>query len=159
MATSIVESGLHLPNANSIIIDGADRFGIADLHQLRGRVGRSDKEGFCYYVVEDKKKITNDAIKRLVALESNSYLGSGTALAHQDLEIRGGGNIIGEAQSGHIKQIGYGLYLKMLEDALSTLSGETKEKSKTVDIKLAISAYISSDYIHEDRVRLELYYT
>ncbi|WP_044416142.1 DEAD/DEAH box helicase [Halarcobacter anaerophilus] len=157
LATSIVESGIHLPNANSIIIDGADRFGIADLHQLRGRVGRSDKEGFCYYVVEDKKKITNDAIKRLVALESNSYLGSGTALAHQDLEIRGGGNIIGEAQSGHIKQIGYGLYLKMLEDALSTLSGETKEKSKTVDIKLAISAYISSDYIHEDRVRLELY--
>lgn len=157
LATSIVESGLHLPNANSIIIDGADRFGIADLHQLRGRVGRSDKEGFCYYVVEDKKKITNDAIKRLVALESNSYLGSGTALAHQDLEIRGGGNIIGEAQSGHIKQIGYGLYLKMLEDALASLSGETKEEAKTVDIKLAISAFISSDYIVEDRVRLELY--
>ncbi|WP_417332772.1 transcription-repair coupling factor [Halarcobacter sp.] len=157
LATSIVESGLHLPNANSIIIDGADRFGIADLHQLRGRVGRSDKEGFCYYVVEDKKQITNDAIKRLVALESNSYLGSGTALAHQDLEIRGGGNIIGEAQSGHIKQIGYGLYLKMLEDALASLSGDTKEEAKTVDIKLAISAFISSDYIVEDRVRLELY--
>ncbi|RXJ99134.1 transcription-repair coupling factor [Arcobacter sp. CECT 8986] len=157
LATSIVESGLHLPNANSIIIDGADRFGIADLHQLRGRVGRSDKEGFCYYVVEDKKAITSDAIKRLVALESNSYLGSGTALAYQDLEIRGGGNIIGEAQSGHIKQIGYGLYLKMLEDALATLSGETKEENKSVDIKLAISAFISSDYISEDRVRLELY--
>ncbi|SKB62107.1 transcription-repair coupling factor [Malaciobacter marinus] len=157
LATSIVESGLHLPNANSIIIDGADRFGIADLHQLRGRVGRSDKEGFCYYVVEDKKQITQDAVKRLVALESNSYLGSGTALAHQDLEIRGGGNIVGEAQSGHIKQIGYGLYLKMLEDALATLSGETKEENKNVDIKLAISAYISNDYISEDRVRLELY--
>ncbi|PLY07904.1 MAG: transcription-repair coupling factor [Arcobacter sp.] len=157
LATSIVESGIHLPNANSIIIDGADRFGIADLHQLRGRVGRSDKEGFCYYVVEDKKQITSDAIKRLLALESNSYLGSGTALAHQDLEIRGGGNIIGEAQSGHIKQIGYGLYLKMLEDALATLSGDNKEETKTVDIKLAISAFISSDYIVEDRVRLELY--
>ena len=157
LATSIVESGLHLPNANSIIIDGADRFGIADLHQLRGRVGRSNKEGFCYYVVEDKKQITDDAIKRLVALESNSYLGSGTALAHQDLEIRGGGNIIGEAQSGHIKQIGYGLYLKMLEDALASLSGETKEEKKSVDIKLAISAYISDEYISEDRVRLELY--
>lgn len=157
LATSIVESGLHLPNANSIIIDGADRFGIADLHQLRGRVGRSDKEGFCYYIVEDKKQITSDAIKRLLALESNSYLGSGTALAHQDLEIRGGGNIIGEAQSGHIKQIGYGLYLKMLEDALASLSGETKEENKTVDIKLAISAFISEDYITEDRVRLELY--
>ena len=157
LATSIVESGLHLPNANSIIIDGADRFGIADLHQLRGRVGRSNKEGFCYYVVEDKKQITDDAVKRLVALESNSYLGSGTALAHQDLEIRGGGNIIGEAQSGHIKQIGYGLYLKMLEDALASLSGDDKPEKKTVDIKLAISAYISDDYISEDRVRLELY--
>ncbi|MFY4820266.1 DEAD/DEAH box helicase, partial [Aliarcobacter butzleri] len=157
LATSIVESGIHLPNANSIIIDGADRFGIADLHQLRGRVGRSNKEGYCYYVVEDKKSITDDAVKRLVALESNSYLGSGTALAHQDLEIRGGGNIIGEAQSGHIKQIGYGLYLKMLEDTLATLSGDEKSEKKAVDIKLAISAYISDEYISEDRVRLELY--
>jgi transcription-repair coupling factor (superfamily II helicase) len=157
LATSIVESGLHLPNANSIIIDGSDRFGIADLHQLRGRVGRGDKEGFCYFLVEDKNKITNDAIRRLVALESNSYLGSGQALAYQDLEIRGGGNIVGEAQSGHIKQIGYSLYLKMLEDALATLSGETKEENKNVDIKLTISAFISSDYISEDRIRLELY--
>jgi len=89
--------------------------------------------------------------------ESNSYLGSGQALAYQDLEIRGGGNIIGEAQSGHIKQIGYSLYLKMLEDALATLSGETEEQKIQVDVKLAISAYISSELISEDRVRLELY--
>jgi transcription-repair coupling factor (superfamily II helicase) len=159
LATSIVESGLHLPNANSIIIDGADRFGIADLHQLRGRVGRGSKEGFCYFIVEDKNKITNDAVKRLIALESNSYLGSGAALAYQDLEIRGGGNIIGEAQSGHIKQIGYSLYLKMLEDTLSKLSGEDNQQSehKSVDIKLAVSAYISDEYVKEDRVRLELY--
>ena len=157
LATSIVESGLHLPNANSIIIDGADRFGIADLHQLRGRVGRGSKEGFCYFVVRDKKSITKDAIRRLIALESNSYLGSGTALAHQDLEIRGGGNIIGEAQSGHIKQIGYGLYLKMLEEAIAILSGEVEEEEVSVDIKLSITAFISSDYISEDRVRLELY--
>ncbi|MEA3553900.1 MAG: helicase-related protein [Campylobacterota bacterium] len=157
LATSIVESGLHLPNANSIIIDGADRFGIADLHQLRGRVGRGSKEGYCYFVVQDKKTITKDAIRRLIALESNSYLGSGTALAHQDLEIRGGGNIIGEAQSGHIKQIGYGLYLKMLEEAIAILSGEVQEETVNVDIKLSITAFISSDYITEDRVRLELY--
>lgn len=158
LATSIIESGLHLPNANSMIIDGASRFGIADLHQLRGRVGRSDKEGFCYFIVEDKKKLNSNAIKRLLALESNSYLGSGTALAHQDLEIRGGGNIIGEAQSGHIKNIGYSLYLKMLEEAIATLSGELSEdKVINVDIKLTINAYISSDYIFEDRLRLELY--
>ena len=157
LATNIVESGLHLPNANSIIIEEANKFGIADLHQLRGRVGRGNKEGFCYFIVEDKNKITNSATKRLLALETNSYLGSGTALAYQDLEIRGGGNIIGEAQSGHIKQIGYGLYLKMLEEVLANLSGEIKEQKQTVDIKLTISAYISSDYINEDRIRLELY--
>ncbi len=157
LATSIIESGLHLPNANTMIIDGANMFGIADLHQLRGRVGRSDKEGYCYFVVEDKKKLSSDAVKRLVALETNSYLGSGTALAHQDLEIRGGGNIIGEAQSGHIKNIGYSLYLKMLEEAIATLSGEVKEQKQSVDIKLTINAFISSDCVSEDRIRLELY--
>jgi transcription-repair coupling factor (superfamily II helicase) len=157
LATSIVESGLHLPNANTMLIDGANRFGIADLHQLRGRVGRGNKEGFCYFVVEDKNQLTNDAIKRLLALETNSHLGSGTALAHQDLEIRGGGNIIGEAQSGHIKNIGYSLYLRMLEDAIATLSGDVQEEKITVDIKLNITAYISSDFVSEDRLRLELY--
>jgi transcription-repair coupling factor (superfamily II helicase) len=157
LSTSIVESGLHLPNSNTIIIDGADNFGIADLHQLRGRVGRGNKEGFCYFIVPDLNRITEDAIKRLSALESNSYLGSGSALAYFDLEIRGGGNIIGEAQSGNIKQIGYSLYLKMLEDALATLSGEEEESSKDVDIKLTIQAYISDMYISESRVRLELY--
>jgi transcription-repair coupling factor (superfamily II helicase) len=157
LATSIIESGLHLPNANTMLIDGANKFGIADLHQLRGRVGRSNKEGYCYFIVEDKKQLTNDAIKRLLALETNSYLGSGTALAHQDLEIRGGGNIIGEAQSGHIKNIGYSLYLKMLEEAIATLSGDVKEEKQSVDIKLTINAFISSDYIVEDRIRLELY--
>ena len=157
LATSIIESGLHLPNANTMIIDGANMFGIADLHQLRGRVGRSDKEGYCYFVVEDKKKLSSDAVKRLVALETNSYLGSGTALAHQDLEIRGGGNIIGEAQSGHIKNIGYSLYLKMLEEAIATLSGEVKEEKQSVDIKLTINAFISSECVSEDRIRLELY--
>ena len=157
LATSIIESGLHLPNANTMLIDGANMFGIADLHQLRGRVGRSDKEGYCYFVVEDKKKLTSDAIKRLVALETNSYLGSGTALAHQDLEIRGGGNIIGEAQSGHIKNIGYSLYLKMLEEAIAILSGEVKQEKQSVDIKLTINAFISSDCVTEDRIRLELY--
>jgi transcription-repair coupling factor (superfamily II helicase) len=159
LSTSIVESGLHLPNSNTIIIDGADRFGIADLHQLRGRVGRGNKEGFCYFLVNNKYTITPEATKRLSALESNSYLGSGSALAYFDLEIRGGGNIVGEAQSGNIKQIGYSLYLKMLEDALATLSGEMDddEENIEVDIKLTIKAYISDMYISESRVRLELY--
>ena len=156
LSTSIVESGVNLPNANTIIIDGADHFGIADLHQLRGRVGRGKREGFAYFFVEDIGSITEDAKKRLVALESNSYLGSGAALAYHDLEIRGGGNIVGEAQSGHIKNIGYSLYLRMLEDAINELSGQVTDE-KAFEMKLAISAFISPDYIVEDRIRLELY--
>ena len=157
IATSIIESGIHMPSVNTMIIDGADRFGIADLHQLRGRVGRSNVEGFAYFIVEDKDAITDEAKKRLIALESNSFLGSGSVLAYHDLEIRGGGNLVGDAQSGHIKNIGYSLYLRMLEDAIKELSNKVEEKKAKVDIKLAISAYISDMVVSEDRLRLDLY--
>jgi len=157
LSTSIVESGIHLPNANTMIVDGADRFGIADLHQLRGRVGRGGKEGYCYFLVRDKEQLTDNAARRLLALESHSELGSGAVLAFHDLEIRGGGNIIGEAQSGHIKQIGYGLYLRMLEEAICELSGEIKEEERHVEMKLAVRAYLNEELIDEDRLRLELY--
>ncbi len=157
LATSIIESGIHMPRVNTMIVDGADRFGIADLHQLRGRVGRGSVEGFAFFVVEDKENITDEAKKRLVALESNSFLGSGSVLAYHDLEIRGGGNLVGDAQSGHIKNIGYCLYLKMLEDAIKELSNKKDEKRAKVDIKLAISAYISQMVVNEDRLRLDLY--
>jgi len=158
LSTSIVESGIHMPHANTMIVDGADNFGIADLHQLRGRVGRGGKEGYCYFMVEDKEYLTENAKRRLLALESHSALGSGAVLAFHDLEIRGGGNIIGEAQSGHIKQIGYSLYLRMLEDAIKELSGQNKEEEALqVDIKLTIDAYLNEELIEEDRLRLELY--
>lgn len=159
LSTSIVESGIHMPHANTMIVDGADNFGIADLHQLRGRVGRGGKEGYCYFMVEDKERLTENAKRRLLALESHSDLGSGAVLAFHDLEIRGGGNIIGEAQSGHIKQIGYSLYLRMLEDAIKELSGQAKEEEEAtqVDIKLTIDAYLNEELIEEDRLRLELY--
>jgi transcription-repair coupling factor (superfamily II helicase) len=157
LSTSIVESGLHMPNVNTIIVDGADRFGMADLHQLRGRVGRGKREGYCYFLVENKEKLTDEAKKRLVALESNSYLGSGQVLAMHDLEIRGGGNIIGAQQSGHIKNIGYSLYLKMLEDAINMLTTGKMEEKPKIEIKLSINAYISKDLVAEDRLRLELY--
>jgi len=156
LSTSIVESGIHIPNANTIIIDGAQNFGIADLHQLRGRVGRGGVEGYCYYFVDDKNRLNDNAKRRLLALESHSELGSGAVLAMHDLEIRGGGNLVGEAQSGHIKQIGYSLYLKMLEDAIRTLSGKIDEK-EDVEIKLSVDAYLSDELIPEDRLRLELY--
>jgi transcription-repair coupling factor (superfamily II helicase) len=157
LATSIIESGIHMPNVNTMIIDGADRFGIADLHQLRGRVGRGNQEGFAYFIVEDRDKLTVESQKRLVALESNSFLGSGSVLAYHDLEIRGGGNLVGDAQSGHIKNIGYSLYLKMLEDAIKELSNTQETIKAKVDIKLAISAYLSDEIINTDRLRLELY--
>ncbi|GAA7533426.1 transcription-repair coupling factor [Helicobacter pylori] len=126
LCTSIVESGIHLPNANTIIIDNAQNFGLADLHQLRGRVGRGKKEGFCYFLIEDQKSLNEQALKRLLALEKNSYLGSGESIAYHDLEIRGGGNLLGQDQSGHIKNIGYVLYTRMLEDAIYELSGGKK---------------------------------
>ncbi len=157
IATSIIESGIHMPKVNTIIIDGADRFGIADLHQLRGRVGRGHVEGFAYFIVENKENLTDEAKKRLLALESNSFLGSGSVLAHHDLEIRGGGNLVGDAQSGHIKNIGYSLYLRMLEDAIKELSNTVEDTKAKVDIKLTISAYISDEIIQEDRLRLDIY--
>jgi len=157
IATSIIESGIHMPRVNTIIVDGADRFGIADLHQLRGRVGRGSYEGFAYFVVPNKEALTNEAKKRLLALESNSFLGSGSVLAHHDLEIRGGGNLVGDAQSGHIKNIGYSLYLRMLEDAIKDLSNTTQTQRAKVDIKLTISAYVSDMVIQEDRLRLDIY--
>ncbi len=157
ISTTIIESGIHIPNVNTIIVENADRFGMADLHQLRGRVGRSSRVGYCYFLVENKDKISDTSKKRLIALESNSFLGSGSVLAYHDLEIRGGGNLIGEAQSGHIKNIGYSLYLKMLEDALNLLLNQQKTEKSEVEVKLAVSAYLNSDSVGEDRIRLELY--
>ena len=157
IATSIIESGIHMPHVNTIIVDGADRFGIADLHQLRGRVGRGSVEGFAYFIVENKEVLTDEAKKRLLALESNSFLGSGSVLAYHDLEIRGGGNLVGDAQSGHIKNIGYSLYLRMLEDAIKELSNTVDTARAKVDIKLTISAYISDEVVKEDRLRLDIY--
>lgn len=157
IATSIIESGIHMPNVNTMIVDGADRFGIADLHQLRGRVGRGHSEGFAYFIVENKENLTDEAKKRLLALESNSFLGSGSVLAYHDLEIRGGGNLVGDAQSGHIKNIGYSLYLRMLEDAIKLLSNTMESERAKVDIKLTISAYISDEVVKEDRLRLDIY--
>ncbi|WP_457748412.1 DEAD/DEAH box helicase [Sulfurimonas sp.] len=157
IATSIIESGIHMPKVNTIIVDGADRFGIADLHQLRGRVGRGHSEGFAYFIVPNKENLTDEAKKRLLALESNSFLGSGSVLAHHDLEIRGGGNLVGDAQSGHIKNIGYSLYLRMLEDAIKELSNTVEGERAKVDVKLTISAFVSDEIVKEDRLRLDIY--
>lgn len=157
LSTSIVESGLHLPNVNTIVVEQANNFGLADLHQLRGRVGRGRFDGYCYFLIEDKERLSEVAKKRLLALESNSFLGSGSVLAYHDLEIRGGGNILGVSQSGHIKNIGYSLYMKMLEDSINALVQHQPQEKHHVDIKLNINAYLSSELISEDRLRIDLY--
>ena len=157
LSTSIVESGLHMPRVNSMIVENADRFGIADLHQLRGRVGRGKHEGYCYLMVQNKETLSEISKKRLIALESNSFLGSGSVLAYHDLEIRGGGNLIGKAQSGHIKNIGYTQYLRLLEENINELLHRKAVRKKEVNLKLNISAFITKEYISEDRLRLDIY--
>ena len=155
LCTSIVESGIDLPNVNTIIVENAERFGMADLHQLRGRVGRSDRQGYCYFLVDEN--LSDEARKRLVSLESNSFLGSGSILAYHDLEIRGGGNLLGIEQSGHIEQIGYSLYLKMLEEQIAILSKKQISSEEKIDLKLSVNAFLNSEVITQDRLRLELY--
>ena len=156
LTTTIVESGIHIPNVNTVIVENADKFGIADLHQIRGRVGRGKHEGYAYFLVKNKDELSEDAKKRLLALEENSFLGSGQVLAMRDLEIRGGGNILGAEQSGQIKGVGYSMYVKMLEDTLRELSGK-KVKEDEVEVKLNINAYISDEVVKVDRLRLDLY--
>jgi len=156
LTTTIVESGIHIPNVNTVIVENADKFGIADLHQIRGRVGRGKNEGYAYFLVKNKEELSEDAKKRLLALEENSFLGSGAVLAMKDLEIRGGGNIVGAEQSGQIKGVGYSMYLKMLEDTLKEMLNGKKEEFD-VEVKLNINAYISDEVVKEDRLRLDLY--
>ena len=118
VCTTIIETGIDIPTANTIIIDRADKFGLAQLYQLRGRVGRSHHRAYAYLIVPEKKNMTADAIKRLKAIEALEELGVGFTLATHDLEIRGAGEILGEGQSGHIQEIGFSLYMQLLDLSL-----------------------------------------
>ena len=157
VCTSIIESGLDIPSANTIIIDQAEQLGLAQIYQLRGRVGRSDKKSYAYLLVSDGAKLTKDAEKRLRALIDFSHLGAGLHLAMHDLKIRGGGNILGFSQSGHISSIGYELYLKLVERTVAELKGEEWHDDINPEINMDISAYLPGDYIIDTDVRLNLY--
>ena len=121
LATTIIESGLDIPNANTIFIDDADRYGLADLHQLRGRVGRYKHRAYCYLLVDENRHLSPEAARRLRAIEEFSQMGAGFALAMRDLELRGAGNLLGTQQSGHIATVGYELYCALLEKAVRQL--------------------------------------
>ena len=157
VATTIIESGLDIPNANTIFIDEADRYGLSDLHQLRGRVGRYKHRAYCYLLIDARKSLTPNAARRLRAIEEFSNLGSGFAIAMRDLEIRGAGNILGTQQSGHISAVGYELYCQLLENAVRSLKQLPAQMQIDVTIDLPGRAYIPSEYVGDMRLKIDLY--
>jgi transcription-repair coupling factor (superfamily II helicase) len=162
VCTTIIETGIDVPSANTIIINRADKFGLAQLYQLRGRVGRSHHRAYAYLIVPPRRAITADAIKRLEAIESLEELGVGFTLATHDLEIRGAGEILGEEQSGQIHEIGFGLYMDLLERAVHALkAGKQPELDRPLDhgaeINLHIPALIPEDYLPDVHTRLIMY--
>jgi transcription-repair coupling factor (superfamily II helicase) len=157
LATTIIESGLDIPNANTIFVDEADRYGLADLHQLRGRVGRYKYRAYCYLVVDPNKSLSPSAAKRLRAIEEFSDMGAGFAIAMRDLEIRGAGNILGTEQSGHIAAVGYELYCELLEQAVLRLRELPPKTSIEVDVDLPGEGYLPRSYVPDMRLKIDLY--
>jgi transcription-repair coupling factor (superfamily II helicase) len=158
VATTIIENGIDIPNANTMIILNADRFGLAQLYQLRGRVGRSSRLAYAYLMYQPGKVLTDIARKRLAAIREFTEFGAGFKLAMRDLELRGAGNILGEAQSGHIESIGYELYCKEIDRAVRQLKGEDVGESRAdITIDLPLKASIPASYIPDESLRLEAY--
>ena len=157
LCTSIIESGLDIPSANTIIINRADRFGLAQLYQLRGRVGRSSQRAYAYLMTPPMRLLKADAVKRLRALEAHSDLGSGFALAMRDLEIRGAGTILGSRQSGYIEDIGYDLYNKLLEEAIARLRGMEKERPPDTKLETDIEMFLPNEYIPDRHQKVDIY--
>ncbi|MEN6423931.1 MAG: transcription-repair coupling factor, partial [Phycisphaerales bacterium] len=157
VCTTIIESGLDIPNANTIFINDADRFGLAELHQLRGRVGRYKHRAYAYMLMPNTRPVSPIAAKRLKAIEEYSHLGAGFRIALRDLEIRGAGNILGPEQSGHIQMVGYQMYCEMLADAVRELKHEKVEPLPTATIDLGVPIFIPKNYIPMDRHRMDAY--
>jgi transcription-repair coupling factor (superfamily II helicase) len=159
-ATSIIESGLDIPRANTIIIDRADMFGLAQLYQLRGRVGRSKERAYCYLVVPPTAAMSDEARARIEALEKHTELGAGFKIAALDLEIRGAGDLLGAEQSGNVTQVGFEMFCGMLEDAVRELRGEAAAyDGHDIDPELSfdVEAFLPDDYVADVGVRLSLY--
>lgn len=157
VSTAIIGSGLDIPTANTIIINRADKIGLADLYQLKGRVGRSNIKAYAYFLIPGMESITDDAKKRLQAIEEMSYLGAGFRIAMKDLEIRGAGNILGPEQSGHINTVGIDLYIEMLNKAIAELKGIKFEEEPEPEINVKINAFIPENYIDDMNLRLSIY--
>ncbi len=157
VATTIIESGLDIPNANTIFINQANNYGLADMHQLRGRVGRYKHRAYCYLLLDEGKSLTPQASRRLKAIEEFSELGAGFKIAMRDLEIRGAGNILGTEQSGHIAAVGYELYCQLLENAVRAAKRQPLREHRHVEVNLPVTAYLPSEYIPDGRPKIEMY--
>ncbi len=157
LSTTIVESGLDIANVNTIVVEDADKLGLAQLYQLRGRVGRSNRVGYAYFTYRPDKTLTEVAEKRLSALREFTQLGAGFKIALRDLEIRGAGNILGPEQHGFVASVGFDLYCQLLEEAVRTLKGEKVAKPIECEIKLPVDAYFPSRYIRDSQQKVEMY--
>lgn len=156
VCTTIIETGVDVPNCNTLIIEDADRLGLAQLHQIRGRVGRTDRRAYAYFTFKKGKTLSSDAYKRLMTIKEFTEFGSGMKIAMRDLEIRGAGDILGAEQSGHLVTVGFDMYMKLLEEAVSEEKGETKHRSECL-IDLKVNAYIPDNYIRDTETRIEIY--
>ncbi len=157
VCTTIVESGLDVSNANTMIIERADTLGLSQLHQLRGRVGRSRERAYAYFLYPAEKPLTETAHERLATLAQHSDLGGGMAIAMKDLEIRGAGNLLGGEQSGHIADVGFDLYVRLVGEAVNEFKGEAEPELREVRIELPVDAHLPHDYVPSERLRLEMY--
>ncbi|MBW1759551.1 MAG: transcription-repair coupling factor, partial [Deltaproteobacteria bacterium] len=157
VCTTIIESGLDIPSANTILINRADKFGLAQIYQLRGRVGRSEEQAYAYLFIPPETTLGRDAQKRLKVLMEHSDLGSGFQIAMSDLQIRGGGAALGISQSGHIAALGYDMFLQLMENAISEQKGEPVVESLEPEINIPMSAFISESYISDIDQRLSAY--
>lgn len=157
VSTTIIETGLDIANANTIIIDAADKYGLSQLHQLRGRVGRSRERAYAYFLYDPDKPLTEHAHERLDTLATNNELGSGMQVALKDLELRGAGNLLGGEQSGHIAGVGFDLYLRMIGEAVNTFKGEETTGPSELVLELPVDAHIPEEYVESERLRLEAY--
>jgi len=157
VCTTIIESGLDVATANTILINRADRFGLSQIYQLRGRVGRSDEQAYAYMFIPNESTLTKDAQKRLKVLMEYSDLGSGFQIAMSDLKIRGGGTILGASQSGHIAAVGYDMFLKLMETSIAELKGEPIQEELEPEINLPFSAFLPETYIADIDQRLSIY--
>ncbi len=157
VATTLIENGINLPLANTMIVIEADRLGLSQLYQLRGRIGRSDRLSYAYLTYTKDKHMTDDAYKRLEAIKEFSQLGSGFKIAMRDLELRGAGNIFGKEQHGHIAKVGYDMFVKLLDEEVKDIKGEKILKRSDVKLEIALSAFISEDYIEDNEQRIAYY--